>query len=54
LFGRAIATEGHNLDLIVGQYRWFRYRKNKYVLPGNGVVARHKKGGERKVGSREF
>ena len=50
VFGRAIAKYGTEIDLLVGQYWWFKYRKNKYVLPGNQVVARHKRGGANKGG----
>ena len=50
VFGRAIAKYGTEIDLLVGQYWWFKYRKNKYVLPGNKVVARHKRGGANKGG----
>jgi mannosyltransferase OCH1-like enzyme len=50
VFGRAIAKYGTEVDLLVGQYWWFKYRKNKYVLPGNQVVARHKRGGANKGG----
>jgi hypothetical protein len=38
------------MDLLVGQYWWFKYKKNKYVLPGDRVVARHKRGGANKGG----
>jgi mannosyltransferase OCH1-like enzyme len=51
VFGRAIAKYGTEVDLLVGQYWWFRYRKNKYVLPGGQVVARHKRGGAYKGGA---
>lgn len=50
VFGRAIAKHGTDVDLLVGQYFWFKYRKNKYVLPGNQVVARGKRGGSHKGG----
>jgi hypothetical protein len=50
VFGRAIAKFGLEADLLVGQYWWFKYRKNKYVLPENQVVARHKRGGARNGG----
>jgi mannosyltransferase OCH1-like enzyme len=50
VFGQAIAKHGTEADLLVGQYWWFKYRKNKYVLPGNKVVARHKRGGANKGG----
>jgi hypothetical protein len=50
VFGRAIAKYGTEVELLVGQYWWFRYRKNKYVMPGGKVVARHKRGGAYKGG----
>jgi mannosyltransferase OCH1-like enzyme len=50
VFGQAIAKHGTEADLLVGQYWWFKYRNNKYVLPGNKVVARHKRGGANKGG----
>lgn len=50
VFGRAIAKYGTEVDLLIGQYWWFRYRKNKYVTPGGQVVARHKRGGANKGG----
>ena len=50
VFGRAIAKYGTEIDLLVGQYWWLKYRNNKYVLPGNKVVARHKRGGANKGG----
>jgi len=45
VFGRAVAKYGLEVDLLIGQYWWFKYRKNKFVLPGEQVVARHKRGG---------
>jgi hypothetical protein len=45
VFGRAVAKYGTEVDLLVGQYYWLKYRKNKYVLPGNQIIARHKRGG---------
>jgi hypothetical protein len=45
VFGRAVSCFGPELDILIGQYFWFKYRKNKYVLPNNKVVARHKRGG---------
>jgi mannosyltransferase OCH1-like enzyme len=50
VFGRAIAKYGTTMDLLVGQYWWFKYKKNKYVLPGNQVIARHKRGGANEGG----
>ena len=51
VFGRAISEYGTKVDLLVGQYWWFKYQKNKYVLPGGQVVARHKRGGANKGGN---
>jgi SAM-dependent methyltransferase len=45
VFGRSVAKYGLELDLYVGQYYWFKYRRNKYVLPDGTVAARHKHGG---------
>jgi mannosyltransferase OCH1-like enzyme len=50
VFGRAVAKFGTEADLLVGQYWWLKNRKNKYVLPGNLVVARGKRGGAHKGG----
>ena len=50
IFGRAVVLGGQTLNLLIGQYWWFKYRKNKYVLPGNRVVARNKRGGAREGG----
>ena len=51
VFGRAIAKYGTEADLLVGQYWWLKYRKNKFVLPANRIVARGKRGGANKGGS---
>jgi mannosyltransferase OCH1-like enzyme len=45
VFGRAIAKYGTEVDLLIGQDWWLKYRNNKFVLPGNQVVARDKRGG---------
>jgi hypothetical protein len=50
VFGRATAKFGNDMDLLVGQYLWLKHRKNKFVLPGNNVVARGKRGGAFKGG----
>ena len=39
LFGQVIAKYGLDLDLLVGQYYWLKYRRNKYLLPNGQVVA---------------
>lgn len=45
VLGRSVARFGEEVNLLVGQYYWLKYRPNKYFLPGWGVVARHKRGG---------
>ena len=50
VFGRAIAKYGTEADLLVGEHYWLKYRKNKYVLLDNQVVARGKRGGANKGG----
>jgi Glycosyltransferase sugar-binding region containing DXD motif len=45
VLGRAVAKFGPDLNILVGQYHWFHRRKNRYVLPRNRIVARHKIGG---------
>ena len=50
VFGRAIAKYGLEVNLLVGKYYWFKYRRNKFVLPKGYVVARHKRGGAHKGG----
>jgi len=45
VFGRAIAKFGLDINLCVGGYHWFKYRRNKYILPNGTVAARHKRGG---------
>jgi mannosyltransferase OCH1-like enzyme len=45
VLGRSVAKYGEELNILVGQYYWHRYRQNKFVLPSRGVVARHKRGG---------
>lgn len=50
VFGRAIAKYATEADLLVGQYWWLNHRKNKFVLPGDQVVARGKRGGSHKGG----
>ena len=50
VLGRAVSKFGLDVDLLVGQYWWFKYRKNKFVLPENQVVARGKRGGYNKGG----
>jgi hypothetical protein len=50
VFGRSIAKLAPELDVMIGQYYWLRRRRNKYVLPGYGVVGRGKVGGQSKGG----
>jgi hypothetical protein len=45
VLGRSVAKFGLEYELLIGQYYWLRYRRNKYVLPVNYVFARHKRGG---------
>ena len=45
VLGRNVAKHGEDLNLLVGQYFWFKYARNKYFLPDAGVIARHKHGG---------
>jgi hypothetical protein len=46
VFGRSIAKHGLDCNLLVGQHYWHKHRRNKYLLPGNKVVARGKVGGK--------
>ena len=50
VFGRSVAKYGLEVDLNVGQYYWFKYRRDRYVLPDGTVAARHKRGGASKGG----
>ena len=45
VLGKSVSNFGSDLNILVGQYYWLRYRKNKYVLPNNQIIARHKRGG---------
>lgn len=45
VLGRSVAKLGPELNVLIGQYYWFRRRRNKYVLPVQGVVGRGKVGG---------
>jgi mannosyltransferase OCH1-like enzyme len=45
VLGRSVSKFGPDLNILVGQYYWLRRRRNKYVLPENNVVGRHKVGG---------
>ena len=50
VLGRSVAKLAPDLDVLIGQYWWFRRRRNRYVLPGYGLVGRGKVGGHRKGG----
>jgi hypothetical protein len=45
VLGRSVAKLAPDLDVLIGQYYWFHRRRNKYLLPGQGVVGRGKVGG---------
>jgi hypothetical protein len=45
VLGRSVAKLSPDLNVLIGQYMWFRRRRNKYLLPGYGVVGRGKVGG---------
>ena len=45
VLGRSVAKYGEEMNFLVGHYYWLRHRHNKYILPGHGLVARHKRGG---------
>jgi hypothetical protein len=46
VLGRSVAKFGPDLNVKIGQYVWLQRRRNKYVLPGDGVVGRGKVGGK--------
>jgi hypothetical protein len=45
VLGRAIANWSTEVKIQIGDYRWLKRRRNKYTLPGQGVVAWGKVGG---------
>ena len=45
VFGRAVANYSLELRIQIGDYWWLKRRRNKYTLPGQGVIARGKVGG---------
>ncbi len=45
VLGRAIANHSLGLSVLIGDYWWLKRRRNKYGLPGQGVIARGKVGG---------
>ena len=50
VLGRSVAKLAPELNVMIGQYFWLRRRRNKYVLPGLGVVGRGKVGGKHSGG----
>jgi len=42
VLGRSVANLSQDLDVLIGQYWWLPYRRNKYTLPNYGVVGRGK------------
>ena len=49
VLGRAVASCSVEMKVLIGDYWWLKRRRNKYTLPGQGVIARGKVGG-RKLG----
>jgi len=45
VLGRAVANCSLESRVQIGDYWWLKRRRNKYTLPGQGVVARGKVGG---------
>lgn len=45
VLGRAIANRSLEARVQIGDYWWLKRRRNKYTLPGQGVIARGKVGG---------
>ena len=45
VLGRAVANYSADLKIQIGEYLWLRRRRNKYILPGTGVIGRGKVGG---------
>ena len=45
VLGRAVANCSSEVKVQIGDYWWFKRRRNKYTLPGQGVIARGKVGG---------
>ena len=54
VFGRAVAKYGPESNIIIGQCFWFKYRRNKYVVNNDFVVARGKIGGKYLGGKSEL
>jgi mannosyltransferase OCH1-like enzyme len=47
VLGRAVANYSTDVRVQIGDYWWLKRRRNKYTLPGQGVIARGKVGGRR-------
>jgi mannosyltransferase OCH1-like enzyme len=45
VLGRALANHSLQARVQIGQHWWLKRRRNKYTLPGQGVIARGKVGG---------
>jgi hypothetical protein len=45
VLGRAVANCSSEVRIQIGDYWWLKRRRNKYALPGQGVIARGKVGG---------
>jgi Glycosyltransferase sugar-binding region containing DXD motif len=45
VLGRAVANRSFEASILIGDYWWLKRRRNKYTLPGQGVIARGKVGG---------
>lgn len=45
VLGRAVANYSDEVKVQIGDYWWLKGRRNKYTLPGQGVIARGKVGG---------
>ncbi len=54
VLGRSVAKLAPDLDVLIGQYIWFRRRRIKWLLPGYGAVGRGKVGGRNREGSQAF
>ena len=47
VLGRAVANRSAEARVQIGDVWWLKRRRNKYTLPGQGVIARGKVGGRR-------
>jgi hypothetical protein len=45
VLGRAVANCSSEVSIQIGDYWWLKRQRNKYTLPGQGVIARGKVGG---------